>query len=179
MRIRFAAVCQLAIVATLAVPATFAAADSIDIPARKAGMWHIKMAMGPGLPERTAKLCLDGTTDKAMMEAGLSLTKGMCEKQEMTRDGGAIVIDSVCKFGPMKSTSHIVIDGDFQSEYKIHITGAIEGGPKGMPGKTDLTQTVRWISADCSDGLKPGEMMMPGGLKIDATKLMKSIGGGG
>jgi hypothetical protein len=40
-----------------------------------------------------------------------------------------------------------------------------------------MTQTVHWVGADCA-GMKPGEMMMPGGLKIDATKLMKSMGGG-
>jgi hypothetical protein len=165
--------------AASALPATFAGAEEIELPARKPGMWHIKMALGPGLPERTAKLCLDETTDKAMMAAGLSLTKGMCEKQDVSHEGKAIIIDSACTFGPMKTTSHVVVEGDFQSEYRVHITGAVEGGPKGMPGTTEMNQTVTWISSDCSDGLQPGQMMMPGGIKIDATKLMQSIGGGG
>jgi hypothetical protein len=176
MRIRFAAM-HIAIAAAFAVPAF--AGDSLDIPPRKPGMWHIRMAMRPGLPELTTKLCLDQATDKALMEVGLSMSKGMCEKQDVSHDGSSIVIDSVCKFGPMKTTSHIIIDGDFQSEYTVQINGSIEGGPKGMPDKTDMKQTVRWISETCSDGLKPGQMLMPGGVRFDATKLMKSVGGNG
>jgi hypothetical protein len=178
MRIRFRAVAHLAVVAALAASPVFAG-DALDIPARKAGMWHIRMAMRQGLPELTTKLCLDASTDKMMMEAGLSLSKGMCEKQDVTHDGASIVVDSVCKFGPMKTNSHIVIDGDFQSEYTIRIASTIEGGPQGMPDKTDLKQTARWISDTCSDGLTPGQILMPGGMKIDAAKLMESIGGGG
>jgi hypothetical protein len=177
MRIRFALVWL--VVAVGAVASSAFAEDLSDIPARKAGMWHIRMAMRPGLPELTTKLCLDASTDKLMMAAGLSISKGMCEKQDIGRDGASIVIDSICKFGPLKTNSHIVIDGDFQSEYTVHITGTVEGGPKGMPDKTDLKQTARWISETCSDGLKPGQMMMPGGKKIDATKLMRSMGGSG
>ena len=154
-----------------------AAADDLNIPPRKAGQWEVTMSLGKGRPEMKSQMCLDETTDKEMMAAGLSMSKDMCPTQKISHDGDNIVIDSVCDFGAMKSTSHIVISGDMQSDYTVHITGNIEGGPKGMPGKTDMTQTVHWVGADCA-GMKPGEMMMPGGLKIDATKLMKSMGGG-
>ncbi|MEO8667767.1 MAG: DUF3617 family protein [Bauldia sp.] len=155
-----------------------AAADDLQIPPRKAGQWDITMAMGHGLPEMKAQMCLDDTTDKAMMAAGLSLSKTVCPEQSAVRDGDDIVIDSKCEMGRMKTASHIVISGDFQSTYTVHITGTIEGMPKGMSNKTDITQTVTWAGAECTGGLKPGEMAMPGGIKIDATKLMKSMGGG-
>jgi hypothetical protein len=149
-----------------------AAADDLDIPPRKPGQWEVKMSLGQGLPEMTAAMCLDEKTDAAMMAAGLSLAKDMCQEQTMRRDGEAIVIDSVCEFGGKKTTSHIEVTGDMSSAYTVHIQGTVEG----MSRKTDMKQEVRWAGSTC-DGLKPGEMMMPGGMKIDATRLMGATGG--
>jgi hypothetical protein len=176
MRIERTSTLLFAVTSVLAVMATGALADDLNIPPRKAGQWEVTMALGKGMPEMKVQMCLDETTDKSMMAAGLSMTKKNCPTQNMSRDGDDIVIDSVCDFGGMKTTSHIVISGDMQSDYTVHITGDVEGGPKGMPGKTDMTQTVHWVGADC-DGMKPGEMMMPGGSKIDATQMMKAMGG--
>jgi hypothetical protein len=160
----------------LALPATFAVADDLNIPPRKAGQWEIAMSMGGG--QFTTRMCLDDATDKAMMQAGLSLSKDVCPEQSSSQDGDTIIIDSTCQMGPMKTTSHIVITGDFQSAYTVRITGTVEGMPKGMDDKTDITQTVTWVGSECTGGLKPGEMEMPGGMKIDATRLMQSMGGG-
>ena len=177
MRIENSSALFFAVAAALALANSGAIADDLNIPPRKAGQWEITMSMGQGRPEMKTTMCLDENTDKAMMSAGLSMTKDMCPTQKMSQEGGNIVIDSVCDFGGMKTTSHIVISGDMQSDYTVRITGDIEGGPKGMPNKTDMTQTVHWVGAECV-GLKPGEMMMPGGMKFDATKMMQSMGGG-
>ena len=112
----------------------------------------------------------------ASVEAGLAVSKDKCPEQTIVRDGSDIVIDSNCKFGAMSTKSHVVISGDFQSAYTIHITSENQGGPKGMPPKTDITQEARWTGAQCTDGLKPGQMLVHG-MKIDATKVMKGLGG--
>jgi hypothetical protein len=130
------------------------------------------MSLGQGLPEMNIAMCLDEKTDAAMMSAGLAIAKDMCPEQSMRRDGDNLVIDSVCTFAGKKTTSHIVISGDMSSAYTVHIQGDVEGAPR----KTDMKQDVRWAGATC-DGLKPGEMMMPGGMKIDAIRIMGGMGG--
>ena len=47
-----------------------------------------------------------------------------------------------------------------------------------MPaGPTKMTQTATWVGVDCTDGLKPGDMLMPGGMKANVTDMMKMMGG--
>lgn len=154
-------------------------AAEFDIPVRKAGEWEIAMSLAgkAKMPTMTMRMCLDAGTDAAMMKAGLALSKESCSRQDMSRDGDTITIDSACAFGAMKTVSHIVVSGDFQSAYTVRITSSMEGGPAGMPKKSEMTQTARWLGATC-DGLKPGEMMMPNGMRIDATRMMNGMGGG-
>jgi hypothetical protein len=167
----------LALLALTAFTPTVHAAE-LDIPARKAGEWEIVMSLAgkTKMPAMTMRMCLDAKTDAEMMKAGLSLSKDRCSRQEMSRDGDTITIDSACSFGPMKTTSHIVVSGDFQSAYTVKVASSIEGGPAAMPKKSEMTQTARWLGATC-DGLKPGEMTMPNGMKIDATKAFGPGGG--
>jgi hypothetical protein len=154
-------------------------ADEIQLPARKAGEWQITMNLGgkTKLPAMSVTICLDDKTDAEMMKAGLSLSKDVCTRQSMTRDGDALVIDSTCDFGAMKSTSHIVVSGDFQSAYTVKVNGTVEGGPSKMPKTTEMIQEARWVGATCT-GLKPGEMLMPNGMKVDATRMMNGAKGG-
>ena len=181
----------LAAIAAALVP--FAAAfgeTPIEFPARKSGYWEINMVHQSATPAPTPEpamvvhACIDTVTDAQMMQAGLSMTKGMCEKNDMTRDGSTIVIESVCTMGPMKTTSHTVVSGDFQSAYTVKITGtvdgmpAIAGGGKG-PMKTAMTQNAKWLGDKCPDGVKPGDMQMPGGMTINTNDMFKAMGGAG
>jgi hypothetical protein len=165
----------------LAFTTTAASAQDFDFPARKAGMWEIQNASAQGGPANmTIKACVDEASDKQMMQAGLNMSKSMCPEQSMTKDGDSIVIDATCDFGGMKSKSHTVMTGDFQSSYQVETTSEISGMPSvpGMPsGPTKMTQTATWVGADCTDGLAPGDMLMPGGMKVNVSDMMKMMGG--
>ncbi len=166
----------------LACTATAAMAQDIDFPTRKAGMWEIQTVNEQGgMPDMTIKACVDEASDKLMMQAGLNMSKSMCPEQSMVQDGDTIVIDASCNFGGMKSKSHTVMSGDFQSSYQVESTSEMSGMPNipGMPaGPTKMTQTATWVGADCTDGLAPGDMLMPGGMKMNVTDMMKMMGGG-
>jgi hypothetical protein len=43
-----------------------------------------------------------------------------------------------------------------------------------MPKHTEMTQTATWQGA--CNGLQPGEMLMPGGMKMNALKVLKPGG---
>lgn len=180
MPARFAIYRSVAAIAVLAASTAAAAAQDIEFPERKAGQWEIKMVPEtPGaMPETTVQACLDAESDKQMMQAGFSMSKSMCSRQEITRQGDDYIIDSTCQIGPMSTTSHIVMSGDFQSAYTVKMTSETTGAMAAMAGTNNMTQEARWVSDACADGMVPGDMLMPGGMKMNVNDLLKSMGGG-
>lgn len=154
-------------------------ASAQDLPARKSGQWEIKMLPDAGgMPAMTMQACVDEGSDKAMMRAGLSMSESMCSRQKMKQEGDTFVIDSTCQVGSTTTESHVVISGDFQSAYSVKITSQSTGPMAAMAGAGNMTQEARWIGPQCADGLSPGDMLMPGGMKINVNEMMNSLGGG-
>jgi hypothetical protein len=141
-------------------------AAALDLPARKPGLWEIKMTMeGRNVPVPTAQHCIDAETDKLMNSIGGSMQKDMCSKQDVQKVGSTIVVDSVCKIGQGTTTSHSVVSGDFNSAYTVKVTSKREGGPAvpGMPadGTSAMTIDAKWLGA-CGADQKPGDMIIAG-----------------
>jgi hypothetical protein len=157
----------------LVAGASFAA--EMKLPPRKAGQWEIKIEPPGKVPAMTMQVCLDAATDSQLMQSGMTISGSQCSKMDIQQQAGGYVIDSVCSFGKMKTTSHVVMSGDFNSAYTVDVTSDIEGGPKQMPPHSTMKQEATWKGA-CS-GLTPGEMMMPGGMKVNVTQMMKKMGG--
>jgi hypothetical protein len=157
----------------LGMPLTVSA-QALDLPPRKAGLWEITMAMEKpkGLPAFTSKVCLDPATDRELMDHGLKLAGGKCRNLTSRRQGQSYVIDADCKFGGTASKARIVITGDFGSAYTLRMEGS--GSEKG-PRETLMTQTAAWKGADCA-GMKPGDMTVPGGLRVNVEQL-KALSG--
>ena len=166
---------RLTIIALALVSASPAAA--LDLPARKAGLWEIKMAFeGRTIPPQTMQQCIDAATDKQMNSIGGNMAQERCSKQDVQKVGATIVVDSVCQVGPTKTTSHGVISGDFNSAYTVKVASQREGGPAvpGMPadGTSNMTMEAKWLGA-CKADQKPGDMIMPGGMKVNIVDLQR------
>src|ERR1044071_7388352 len=115
-------------------PACALPAHALDLPARKAGLWEMKMTFeGRNLPSQTSQHCIDAATDKQMNSVGGNMGREACSKQDMRRTGATIVVDSVCKIGDATTTSHAVVSGDLNSAYTVKVTSKREGGPT-LPG---------------------------------------------
>src|SRR5262245_31160462 len=139
---------RLSLVAFALVCAQPAAA--VDLPARKPGLWEIKMTSeGHGMPPSTSEHCVDAETDKLMNSIGGSMRQDVCSKSDMQKVGNTIVVDSVCKMGQMTITSHSVVSGDFNSAYTVKISSKREGGPTipGMPAgdTSNITMDAKWM----------------------------------
>src|SRR5215470_15620810 len=161
-------------------------AAALDLPARKPGLWEIKMTMeGRNIPMPAAQHCIDAETDKQMNSIGGNLQKEACSKQDVQKVGNTIVVDSVCKFGPSTTTSHGVVSGDFNSAYTVKVTSKREGAPAvpgaSADGTSNMTIEAKWLGA-CKADQKPGDMVMAGGRKInirDMQNLQNMMGGMG
>jgi hypothetical protein len=132
------------------VPALDAAA--VDLPTRKAGLWEMKvLRSGTSVPDMTMQHCTDATTDKEMSTAFSPSGKDVCSKQDIQKTATGYVSDTVCGVAGMTITSHAEITGDFNSATTIE---------------------AKWLGA-CKPDQKPGDIVMPGGMKMNIMDLEK------
>jgi len=144
-----------------------APAAPASMPARKAGLWEQKISM-PQMTQ-TTKMCLDAAFDQKMKVWGGAAGKSDCSEQRITPHlGGGWDFHSVCKMGESGTvTSDGSATGDFGSHYKVEVNSVTSGSP--MPQANGPHKIL--IEADykgpCPADMKPGDMEMPGGMKIN------------
>jgi hypothetical protein len=148
-------------------------AGAVEMPVRKAGLWEMKvLRSGSSSPEMTMQHCTDETTDKEMSTTFSPMAKEMCSKQDIQKTATGYVSDSVCKVGAMSITSHSDINGDFNSGYTVKSTSHNEGGPANVPRDSTTTIEAKWLGA-CKADQKPGDIVMPGGMKMNVKDMQK------
>jgi Protein of unknown function (DUF3617) len=147
---------------------------AVDLPTRKAGLWEMKVVKtGSPIPDMTMQHCTDETTDKDMNNSVSPLAKQICSKQDVQKTATGFVSDSVCAVGGMSITSHSEIVGDFNSAYTVTSSSHADRGTSGPPRDTTTKIEAKWLGA-CKPDQKPGDIVMPGGFKLnikDAEKL--------
>jgi len=161
-----------------AVFALSSAALAEDLPLRKAGLWEMKVVRtGGAMPDMTMQHCTDPTTDKEMSNSASPLAKTVCSKQDIRKTATGFVTDSVCSVAGVSMTTHAEIVGDFNSGYSLTSTTHSDKGPTGKPLDATTKIEAKWMG-DCKPGQKPGDIVMPGGMKFnvkDADKLKNLI----
>jgi uncharacterized protein DUF3617 len=163
---------SLATALALLVLLPAAGAQAVDLPTRKPGLWEMKMVRtGGSVPDMTMQHCTDATTDK-QMSTSFSPGKDTCAKQDIAKTATGFVSDSVCSVAGMTITSHAEITGDFNSAYTVKSTSKSEGGPSGVPRDSTTTIEAKWLGA-CKSDQKPGDIVMPGGMKMNIMDLEK------
>ena len=149
------------------------AAGAVDLPVRKAGLWEMKvLRAGSPSPEMTMQQCTDESTDKDMSTAMSPMAKEMCSKQDIQKTSAGYVTDSVCGVAGMSIKSHAEITGDFNSAYTVKSASHSEGGPAGAARDSTTTVEAKWLGA-CKADQKPGDIMMPGGMKMNVKDMQK------
>jgi hypothetical protein len=149
-------------------------ARAVDAPVRKAGLWEMKVVRtGSPLPEMTMQHCTDEATDRDMNTGFAPAAKDICSKNDLQKTATGYVADSVCSIAGASITSHSEITGDFNSAYTVKSTAHTEHGPSALPRDSTTTIEAKWLGA-CKPGQNPGDIVMPGGFKLnmkDAEKL--------
>ena len=149
------------------------AALAIDLPTMKPGLWETQVAR-EGTPTKapppSTRMCIDSATQKEMMEMGMGAAKSMCTKNDIRRDGMKVFGNSECKIGDstMKSQSVTTFTGD--TAYKIDVDATYD--PPFMGRATTKTHIeAKWTGA-CPPDMQPGDVMLPGGQKINMHSVM-------
>ena len=149
-------------------------AHAAELPLRKTGLWEMKLVRtGAALPEMTMQHCTDETTDKDMATASSPLSKEICSKRDIQQTAAGYVSDSVCSVAGVSMTTHSEITGDFNSAYTVKTTTHSDHPVAGLPKDVVTTIEAKWLGA-CKPDQKPGDIVMPGGFKLnvkDAERL--------
>ena len=160
----------------LTTSALLDSALAIDMPARKPGLWEMKISMeGRATAMPTVQHCIDAVTDKQMNTMGGGMTAEQCSKKDVQRSGTTVTVDSVCNIGGgVTATSHAVVSGDFNSSYSVKVHSKREGGQvrPGIPAETDMMVEAKWLGA-CTADQKPGDMIMGNGMKMNINEMAK------
>jgi hypothetical protein len=148
-------------------------ARAAELPLRKPGLWEMKVVRtGSPMPEMTMQHCTDETTDKQMSTTFSPLSKEICSKNNIQQTASGYATDSVCSVAGASITSHSDITGDFNSAYTVKTTSHTDRGPAGLHDTTTAI-AAKWLGP-CKADQKPGDIVMPGGFKLnvrDAEKL--------
>ena len=151
-------------------------AGAVELPVRKAGLWEMKVqSAGASKPEMTMQQCTDESTDKDMSTSFSPMAKEICSKQDIQKTATGYVSDSVCSVAGMTIKSHAEIIGDFNSGYTVKSTSHSEGGIAGTARDSSTTIEAKWLGA-CKGDQKAGDIMMPGGMKINIKDMEKLKG---
>lgn len=159
--------------------AVAAAPAETAMPARKAGLWNQTIATGD--MTQTMKLCLDVATAEKISAFGQQTSQDVCSEQQMTKrlDGGWDFA-STCDMGPQgKIVSKGTATGDFTSKYQVKATSTTTGATMAQANGThEMTMTAEWVGP-CPAGMKPGDLELPGGMRMNITQMGAAASGGG
>ena len=158
----------------LAVLSLAAAGSALaaDLPKRKSGLWEVKTSM-PDMPAQAQQgpiqVCVDEKTDDMSQAVADAEAKKNCSKSEIKRDGERYLIHSVCKEMGGTMTTDGVFSGKFDSAYRAEMKATYDPPIMNMK-ESRMVMEARWLGA-CKPGMRPGEVILPGGQKIDPSKM--------
>jgi hypothetical protein len=145
----------------LCLSATAALAE--DAPKRKSGLWEISMTMPQMAAPIVSKQCVDEKTDD-MASRPSRAGPEKCSKKSVRREGGSVIVESVCQVEGSTATSRGVFTGDFATSYKGDMTTTFVPPMHGMAESKMRFEGK--LTGPCAPGQKPGEVAvqgMPGG----------------
>ncbi len=144
-------------------PATLAEANPM---AQKPGLWEMTTSV-TGMPTGlVSKLCMDKGLSNRMIEIGMKAPgNAQCTQSNVVKTEATVDIDSVCNMSGRKITSHIRMEMISDSAYHQTIVSTMEP-PMGGDGKS-ITTVIGKRLGDCPADMKGGDMIVPGGVKLN------------
>ncbi|MFM8412785.1 MAG: DUF3617 domain-containing protein [Alphaproteobacteria bacterium] len=136
-----------------------------EMPPRKPGLWETTTTVdGRQVGGGKMRQCIDAAIESKLREFGRDQEKD-CSLREMKREGSGMTLKSVCKMGQSTASTTGKFTGDLTENYRGDLE--IKYEPP-FAGKSEAKMTIeaKWLGP-CEAGQKPGDMMLPGGMKMN------------
>jgi hypothetical protein len=165
-------------VAPAAASAPAPQAASLTPPERKAGLWEQKMSTA-GMTQ-VSRICISEEVNRKVTLWGQQGDEDMCSQKSITPTTGGWKFASTCNMG---SGGTVISSGEAKGDLGTHYTVDIKSSTTGasapqMNGKHAMTLEASW-KGPCPADFKPGDMELPGGMKINMLAMGSGGSGGG
>jgi hypothetical protein len=140
-----------------------------EMPPRTPGLWETSTTVdGRQVGGGKMRQCIDAAVESTLREFGREQEKD-CSLREMKRDGETMTLKSVCKMGASTASTSGKFTGDLTRNYRGDLD--IKYSPP-LAGKSEAKMTIeaRWLGP-CEAGQKPGDMILPGGMKMNVGDM--------
>ncbi len=167
-----------AVLLTLAALGAASAGSAADFtaPPRRAGLWKQTISSskaGQAQPPMSSTICMDAAVDKAMSVFGAGAGRQACASNTITKTATGYRFASVCQMGPSGTiSSQGVASGDFSKAYKVSMTSNTTGAAMAQMNGASATEISAVWAGPCPADQKPGDMVLPGGMKMNMLSLM-------
>ncbi len=152
---------------------------STGMPTRRPGLWE-QVLTRDGKPGKLGrlKICLDAASDLKLGVFGRHFAKGECQKSVSHDATGAYHFSSSCslKGGELVSTRGAA-NGDFTSRYDVQSDISVSGSPVEPMNGTHAIHITGRYRGPCPAGMRPGEINVGAGMKINIDRLPTFLGG--
>ena len=143
------------------------------LPTRKPGLWQ--QIVSTGGMNQESHICIDPTVEAKISVWGAQAGKKLCDTSQITPiPGGGWQFSSSCDMGTGgKIVSAGKITGDFTTNYMVATESTTQGAatPQ-MNGVHKMTLVGLW-EGPCPADMKPGDMTLPGGMKMNLLDMTK------
>lgn len=136
-----------------------ASASAQDAPKRKSGLWEISMTMSQMPAPMVMRQCVDQATDDLGKSASNDPST-KCSKQSVRREGGNVIVESICQMEGSTATTRGVFTGDFSSAYKGEMVTKFVPPLHGSAENKVNFQARH--TGPCAAGQKGGDVSMQG-----------------
>ena len=139
-------------------------------PARRAGLWEMRMTGGPMAgPSGGMAMTIRSCVDPAAERPGAAMTPHPPAASGMTCTGGpagpapngGFAFHQVCRSRGMTIDTQGVASGDFRTAYTVKTTTRMTPAPIPAMAVSQTTMNGRYLGA-CPAGMKPGETTVNG-----------------
>ena len=157
--------------ASPAAPPASRAVTPAAAPERAPGLWEQKVSAAGR--SQVSRICLDKAVERRFTWWGQHAGQGACAQPKVTpRAGGGWDFASSCDMGEGgKTSTQGTVTGDFARRYRLTARSTVSGAVSSeMNGTHELTLEASW-QGPCPAGMRPGDMILPGGMKINMLQM--------
>lgn len=151
-----------------------AAAATPELPTLKSGQWDMTTTSSTAASApRKSTICLDASTQKAMLDMGTGMQKEMCPKFALRHEGSRWITDAECRLGASNIRSHAVMTMQGDSAFRTEATSTYD-----PPLLKDVRESTTVVEAKyagaCRDGMTPGDVLLPNGQKLNLRQMQSN-----
>jgi hypothetical protein len=144
---------------------------------RKPGLWEMSETLDDAGVAKVSQICVDEASEATLSVLGSNVSKELCQHSDMARQAdGSLHITATCDMGATGTVvTNGVMTGNFNNQYTARTDTTTTGATmKKLNGHHTMVIEAKW-TGPCAPDQKGGDMIMPGGRKINVTTTLDRL----